>query len=71
MVHVPQPVIGQEHATGRVQLAAQVDVFAGFERRIESADRLEGVAADGEVAAAEPVGILACDERRRSLSYWR
>ena len=53
-VHVVKAGVGHQRESLRAQLAAQIDVFAGFERGVEAADALERRASDGHVAAAQP-----------------
>ena len=52
---VVQPGIGHEAVAARPNLAAEVHVLTGLERGVEAADGFEHRAADGQVAAAEPL----------------
>ena len=54
-MHIVHPRVRDQPVAARAKLPAEVHVLAGFERRVESADRLECRAADGHVPAAEPV----------------
>ncbi len=71
MMNALQALVANDAPAGRAKPLAQIDVLAGFERRVEAADLLERRAPDDQVAGAEPRISRVPTVRPRSAPYMR
>src|SRR3982751_5981393 len=58
VVDALQSRVAQDAQTFRAKAVAEVDIFASLQPGVESPDKFEGPSRHGEVAAAEPVGVV-------------